>query len=271
MTSLSINEMTTFRWSFDEDVARYRDCGIEAIGVWRQKLADFGEAKGIELIADSGLAVSNLLWAGGFTGSDGRTYEESIADARDALHLASQLKTRNLVIYSGARNGHTQNHARRLFQSALVELLPLAADLDVSLAVEPMHASSADDWTFLTSLDDAITLLDAIDNPYLKLTFDTYHWGHEPGIVERIGQIAPRIGIVHLGDALTPPDHEHNRHRLGAGKLPLPCIFKALRRAGYEGYFDVELMGEDIESCDYRQLLEGSKRAYEQLLEGSPS
>jgi hypothetical protein len=29
-------------------------------------------------------------------------------------------------------------------------------------------------------------------------------------------------------------------------------------------------MGEDIESCDYRQLLEGSKRAYEQLVEGSP-
>jgi sugar phosphate isomerase/epimerase len=271
VASLSINEMTTYRWSFDEDVARYRDCGIGAIGVWRQKLADFGETKGIEMLAASGLAVSNLLWAGGFTGSDGRTYEESIADAQDALHLAAALKTRNLVIYSGARNGHTQNHARRLFRSALVELLPLAAELDVTLAVEPMHAGSADDWTFLTSLDEALALLDSIDSPFLKLTFDTFHWGREPGIVQRIAALAPRIGIVHLGDSVTPPDHEHNRHRLGAGTLPLPCIFKALRQAGYDGYFDVELMGEDIESCDYRQLLEGSKRAYEQLVNASLS
>ncbi len=82
MAGLSINEMTTFRWTLEEDVTRYRACGIEAIGVWRRKLADYGEAKGIELLAASGMAVSNLLWAGGFTGSDGHSYQESLADAR---------------------------------------------------------------------------------------------------------------------------------------------------------------------------------------------
>ena len=48
--------------------------------------------------------------------------------------------------------------------------------------------------------------------------------------------------------------------------LPLPCIVKALRRGGYDGYFDVELIGEEIESHDYQSLLECSKRAYQQLL-----
>ena len=115
MSVLSMNEMTTFRWSFEEDVTRYRSAGIEAIGVWRQKLADYGEEKGIELIAENGLRVSNLLWAGGFTGSDGHSYEESVADAKDALRLAAALKAGSLVVYSGARNGHTQNHALRLF------------------------------------------------------------------------------------------------------------------------------------------------------------
>jgi sugar phosphate isomerase/epimerase len=268
MAGLSINEVTTYRWSFEEDVAQYRACGIEAIGVWRRKLADYGEAKGVELLAESGLAVSNLLWAGGFTGSDGHTYQESLADAREALQLAAALGTRNLVIYSGSRNGHTQNHARRLFNTALSELLPLAADMDVMLAVEPMHCACAENWTFLTSLDDALELVRHIDHPYLKLAFDTYHWGHEPDIAQRIGELTEHIGIVHLGDGMSPPQREQNRHRLGDGTVPLACIIKALRQAGYDGYYDVELFGEEIENCDYRQLLEGSKRAYERLLAG---
>ncbi len=266
MAGLSINEVTTYRWTFEEDVAHLRACGIGAIGVWRPKLADFGEAKGVELLAEAGLSVSNLLWAGGFTGSDGHSYQESMADARDALRLAAALRTRQLVVYSGSRNGHTQNHARRIFSGALADLLPLAADLDVTLAIEPMHAGCADEWTFLTDLDEALELVREFDNPYLKLAFDTYHWGHEPDIAARVGGMAEHIGIVHLGDSLCAPDSEQDRHPLGNGTVPLPCIVKALRQAGYDGYYDVELFGEAIENSDYRQLLECSKRAYERLL-----
>jgi hypothetical protein len=71
---------------------------------------------------------------------------------------------------------------------------------------------------------------------------------------------------VHLGDGLCPPDCEQSRHCLGDGTLPLSCIVGALQRAGYNGYFDVELMGEAIEACDYQQLLERSKQAFQQLM-----
>ncbi len=76
MALLSMNETTTFRWSFEEDVANYAAAGIPAMGVWRQKLSDFGEDKGIELLAEAGLKVSHLFWAGGFTGSDGRSFRD---------------------------------------------------------------------------------------------------------------------------------------------------------------------------------------------------
>ncbi len=264
MAGLSVNEMTTYRWSFDEDVRQYQAAGIEAIGVWRRKLADFGEEKGIKLLARSGLKVSNLLWAGGFTGSDGHTYQESLADAEDALQLANALGAGSLIVYTGARNGHTQNHARRLFASALDELLPRAEQSKVVLAIEPMHKGCAEEWTFLTTLDEALSLVEKIDSPYLKLAFDTYHLGHDCRIVERIASIAQWIGIVHLGDGVDPPDHEQNRRCLGEGTLPLSRMVQALRRAGYEGYFDVELIGEEIERCDYKQLLEGAKAAYRQ-------
>lgn len=266
MAQLSMNEMTTYRWSFEQDVAHYAAAGIRGIGVWREKLADFGEDKGIELLTDSGLEVSNLLWAGGFTGSDGRTLEESIHDGLEAVRLAANLRAGCLVIYSGARGGHTHNHARRLVNEALRKLLPAAAEQQVTLAIEPMHTGCATEWTFLTSIDDALSLIDAFDSPWLKLAFDTYHFGQQAGILEQLPALAERIAVVHLGDCKSPPRLEQNRTRLGDGKIPLKEIFATLSSAGYDGYYDVELMGEEIEISDYRDLIEQSKTAFAQLV-----
>lgn len=266
MAALSMNEMTTYRWSFEEDVAEYAAAGIPAIGVWRQKLSDFGEERGIELLADSGLAVSNLLWVGGFTGSDGRSQRESIDDASEALRVAAALGADCLVAYSGARGGHTRNHARRLVREALGELLPQAAELGVPLAIEPMHEGCATEWTFLTSIEDALDLLSPFDEQSARLVFDTYHLGHDATVIDRIGQYVQRIAVVHLGDGKVPPDGEQDRCCLGCGAVPLKEIVAALSDAGYQGYYDVELMGEEIEACDYHQLIEQSKAAFNQLL-----
>jgi hypothetical protein len=62
MTLLSMNEITTFRWSLDEDVENYQAAGYQAIGVWRQKLIDGDEDQVVDLLAGSGLSVSNLVW-----------------------------------------------------------------------------------------------------------------------------------------------------------------------------------------------------------------
>ena len=91
--------------------AHYVAAGIHGIGVWRQKLSDYGEDKGVELLAESGLEVSNLLWAGGFTGSDGRSLKDSVDDAKDAIRLAAEMHAACLVVYSGSRRSHASHAA----------------------------------------------------------------------------------------------------------------------------------------------------------------
>src|SRR5688572_3609598 len=186
MVRFCMNEMTTYRWSFDEDVHNYAAAGIRGISVWRQKLSDYGEEKGIELLQEVGLKVASLLWAGGFTGSDGRTYKESIADAREAVRVAAALHAGCLVLYSGGRGGHTINHAKRLLRSALQDLLPVADEFGMTLAIEPMHAGCAAEWTFLTDLRDTELLIDEFASPNLKLAFDTYHFGYDQSVLERL-------------------------------------------------------------------------------------
>lgn len=139
-------------------------------------------------------------------------------------------------------------------------------ELDVVLAIEPMHSACAGDWTFLTTLEETVSIVQGLAHPYLKLTLDTYHLGHDPRLVEAIPAIAQHIAVVHLGDSKTPPCGEQSRQRLGAGTLPLRQIVAALAAAGYDGDYDVELMGEDIERMCYRELLRDCRRAFAELL-----
>jgi sugar phosphate isomerase/epimerase len=265
MPLLSVNELTTYRWTFEQDVLRYAETGFKAIGIWRQKLADFGEEKGLELLAESGMAVSNLLWGGGFTGSDGRSYRDSIEDGIEAVELAGLLKSPCLVVYSGGRAGHTHNHARRLLSGALAELVPAAAQHGVTLALEPMHPGCSAEWTFLNSIDDALDLISRVDSPQLKLAFDTYHFGCDAGLMERLPDLARDITVVHLGDGRGEPDGEQNRCALGQGRVPLREIIAALSSGGYCGYYDIEIIGEEVEGADYTGLLRECKSACDRL------
>ena len=48
--------------------------------------------------------------------------------------------------------------------------------------------------------------------------------------------------------------------------IPLKEIVAALKAAGYDGYYDVELLGEEIEPTDYQSLLEHAKTAFARLV-----
>jgi sugar phosphate isomerase/epimerase len=269
MTLISMNEITTFRWSFEEDIENYQLAGYGAIGVWRQKLSDGDEDIAVERLLESGLTISNLMWAGGFTGSDGRSLEESIDDARQALQLAAALQAGCLVVYTGGRNNHTQRHAMRLLRTALDELLPLAEMFDVPLAIEPMHAACSAGWSFLTDLAPILDLIDEYQSAALKLSLDTYHFPVTGSQKRLLKQAAPHVAIVHLADRRNPPTLEHERCPLGRGTLPLANIVQTLQDGGYSGWYDVKLIGSEIESRDYWSLLEESHTAVAELTDAS--
>ena len=266
MLRLSMNEVTTYRWSFEEDVIGYHEAGYRAIGVWRRKLADFGEERGIELLRESGLRVSNLLWAGGFTGSDGRGFDESMSDAQEAVRLASAMQAGCLVVCTGGRNNHIARQAQRLLHGAIDALLPLAEMLNVTLALEPMHASYAEEWTVLTDLDRTVQVLDEFDSPHLRLALDTYHIGHDADALEAIPRLADRVAIIHLADSRGSPTAEQDRCRLDEGDVPLRKIVASLITNGYRGDFDIELVGAEFEGCCYVELLEHSRNVASALI-----
>lgn len=266
ISRLSMSEVTTFRWSLEEDVKYYQAAGFESIGVWRQKLSDYGEEEGIDLLAASGLEVSNLLWAGGFTGSDGRSFQEAVDDGCHAIRLAGATSAGCLVLYPGGRNHHTFRHAERLFRLALDSLLSLAEAADVILAIEPMHPACAREWTFLTDIESTIALIESIGSDHLKLVFDTYHFGHDLALLSNLREIVPHIALVQLGDRNVPHCSDRQRCTLGTGIVPLRTVLTELQRTGYTGDFDIELAGSGFGPDQYERLLEDSRLRFERLM-----
>ena len=257
-----MNEMTTYRWSLKEDVVGYQDAGIGGIGVWRPKLAEFGEERGIDLIGESGLAVSSVSWAGGFTGSNGHSYDESVDDARDAIRVAGKLNAECVAIVSGSRAGHTVRHARRLLVGALQELGDYAAEHNVCLALQPMHPMFERNWTFLNTLDETLDILNRCNHRYIQLAFDVYHLWQEPRLLERIPEIASQTLTVQLSDWREPPRSENDRSLPGEGEIPLPDIVRAFVEAGYSNYFEIEVWSEEVWNSDYGELLDRCRRQF---------
>lgn len=266
MKTVSINQLSTLRWSFEEDAHAYQARGFGGIGIYRPKLEDLGIDRAIELLAECELAATSLSWVGGFTGSDGRAFEEAVQDAISAVRDAAHLRAETLVVLAGGRNNHIRNHARRTLCDALTEIAAVAEDFGVRLSIEPIHPGCGDEWSFVNDLRSTLDIIESVANPQLGLVLDTYHLGMDEEVVRWLPDIIPHLHLVQLGDARHSPLGEMNRCLLGDGSVPLHAILETLHDHGYQGPLEVELIGEDVETISYDQLLDHTRGFIERTM-----
>ena len=260
---LTVNQRTTCRWSLAEAIAGCEQAGLGGLGLWRPKLSECGEDQAVERIRESGLAVSSLSWIGAFTGIYDYSYNDAVADGRDALALAAELRSATLIVASGPRRGHTRRHARRLVADGLRSLADTAAACGVTLVLEPMRSPDFSNWTFLSTIDDTLDVLDLCGHPAVKLAFDVYHLSREPGLLERLPSIAPRIGLVQWSE----PRWAADRNPALSGEQTPPAaaldeIMAGLLAGGYGGYFEIETWSESVWDSDYDELLAGAAESF---------
>lgn len=260
-----MSEMTTYRWTFEEDVVNYRTFGIEAIGVWRQKLEDYGTERGIELLRDQGLTVSSLSYAGGFTGSDGYSFIESLNEAHAAVRLAAEMQAESLIVVSGARAGHTSNHARQVLSDALLSLGDVAGEAGVQIALLPLQKTFGNHWTFINTVDSAHNLLEQIDHPNVGMALDLFQWGRDASLAGKLPKLAPWVKTVLLSDSPNTPDCDHDRCLPGEGVIPVASLLTALQLAGYTGWHEMQLISERLWKLDPLSLMERSTTAFRTL------
>jgi len=260
MLHASISEVTTLRWDLGREIDHLVRHGFDAIALWRTKLSDLGLDEARTLLRSSGIRVSSLQWAGGFTGSDGRSFRESLGDAREAIETAARLGCSTLVVHTGSRGGHTVAHARRIVVDALRTLAPGAGREGVTLAVKPFHPTMAPGCGLLDGLAGTLALIESCGDPAVGLALDCWQFAHDPQFLPWLPQVVPHLAVVQVADGRERPDAEGERLPPGLGSLPLAEVIGALIDAGYDGDVEFDLVGESVEWLGYDAVLARLRR-----------
>jgi len=259
MFQVAISQLTTSRWELPEEIAGLADHGFDCLSLWRAKLSDVGAAAAAKLLTDAGIRVSSLQWAGGFTGSDGRTFAESIADAAEAIEAAATVGAPVLVVQSGCRGGHTRGHARRLLVHALETLAPLAGRAGVTLAIRPVHAAAAPGCSFLTRAVDALDCVEDLADPAVRMAVDLWQVGDDPSLLRLLPRLAVATAVVQVADRIGLPTPDLERLPAGHGTLPLEALALALIDHGYGGTFEFDPVGDAVAALGYDQVLKETR------------
>jgi sugar phosphate isomerase/epimerase len=133
--------------------------------------------------------------------------------------------------------------ARERAKQGIAELLPIARDAGVRIALEPLHPMVCGFRSVITTLREANDWLDELGNEdVLGIAFDTYALWWEPDLETEIARAGRRILNFHCSDWLTDTrDVRLDRGMLGDGTIDNRRLLRLVEAAGFDGPIEVEI------------------------------
>jgi hydroxypyruvate isomerase len=183
-----------------------------------------------EALAETGLAMLGLntrrgdVAAGdnGLSAIPGRE-EEARAAIDEAIQYAQAIDVPNIHVMAGFATG---NAAHQTFVAALKYACMQAQPYGITILIEPLNKYDAPSY-FLTTTDQALAVIAAVDAPNLKLMFDCYHVQLMEGdLTHKIQTLLPHIGHIQFASVPDrgPPDH---------GEVNFSHVFEVIAKLGY--------------------------------------
>jgi sugar phosphate isomerase/epimerase len=247
ISRLSLNQATTQRWSLREAVEGCARAGIPAIGIWRDKLAEAGDEAAARLMRDAGLHVSSVCRGGMFPAATAAERQARIEDNRRAIDQAAGLAADVLVLVCGPAPDRDIQAARAMVADAIGQLIPYAAERGVKLGIEPLHPMYAGDRSVITTLSEALDLVERFSSPQVGVIIDTYHVWWDPYLFAQIRRASGHVLGFHVSDWLVPTPHMLlGRGMMGDGVIGIRGIRVAVDSAGYSGPIEVEIFNQTI-------------------------
>jgi sugar phosphate isomerase/epimerase len=162
----------------------------------------------------------------------------------EAIMLAASLGSRSIMMASGGRGRLSWEQAAEAFAAAIAPCAAAARQAGVALLIEGTPTLYADLNIALT-LRDTVRLAEMAD---VGICLDTFACWTEAGLEETIARAAPRCRLIQVGDHVPGDRSLPARAVPGDGAVPIARILAAALDAGYEGAFELELIGPRIDA-----------------------
>jgi len=152
-----------------------------------------------------------------------------------SLEYCVQLHCHKLHIMAGRRvEGVTREEAMEIFRSNLETALPLLEKAGVVGLLEPINQFSVPNYN-LDNYTDAVSLVEGLNSPWLRLQMDLFHLQQMEGnMTRRIQELLPLVG--HIQIAQVPDRGEPD----SPGELNYRYLLSLLEKLNYKGWVGLE-------------------------------
>ena len=216
---------------FDAALEALAPTPLRTIEFWSHSRRDMARAR--RAVREEGFSIRCFCTEGGsLVDPDG--HADWLAGLETALALAVVLDTPYLISQTGQDTGAPREAQFMAMQRCLIQALPALERSGVCLLVEPLNLRVDHRGYFLSNSDEAKSLIEAIDSPYVRMLFDIYHQQITEGdVLRRLIPLLPLVGHLHFAG-------NPGRHEPWLSELDSLAIVAALKAAGYEGALGLE-------------------------------
>ena len=161
-----------------------------------------------------------------------------------AIDIAAALGAGSVYLQTGGRGHLTWEHAAERFAALIAPCTAAAASRGIRVLVENASSFNADIHIAHT-LADTIALAELAG---IGLCIEWHACWMEAGLKTLLRQAIPRTGLVQVSDYVLGDRTAPCRAVPGDGVIPLDRILGDALEAGYEGVFEIELVGPRIDA-----------------------
>jgi len=240
---ISVSQVSTLAAGFADDVRTYAAAGLDGMGIWEMKLGDGPDDEAVALLRESGLgsatavpAIPSILPLPLLAGPDDP--RERIDSILRSLHRLAPFEPAAVLCITGPGDREAALHGLR-------EVVAEAERLGLRVALEPFQREGLENWSIPSTLGDAAAVVEEIGSPALGIQFDVWHLWNSPELFDEIERHAPLVAGVHVNDWREPTRGWADRVLPGDGVAPVAAILGALDRAGWDGFYDIEIFSDN--------------------------
>ncbi len=175
---------------------------------------------------------------------DPASWEQPRAELAARIELAAELGARSIYMTTGGLGGLEWEQAAQVFAESVAPCVELARSAGIDLMIENTPQLYAD-LHIAHNLRDTVTLAELAD---IGVCIDLFSCWSEAGLQGTIERSMPRCGLVQVSDYLCGDRALPGRAVPGDGDMPLARLLGWILAAGYDGVFDLELLGPRIDN-----------------------
>jgi hydroxypyruvate isomerase len=225
-------------WTFDDLTLDELCLAVKKIGF---KAIDLVAPSGFKTLNDHGIECSMCYTAGKISLTEGWNRPENhpwlIKDFLDAIPVIAKAGYKNLICFTGNRNGMDDETGLKNCVAGLKQILSVAEKNGVVIQLE-LFNSKVDHKDYMADRSAwGIELCKRLGSSHFKLLYDIYHMQISEGdVIRTIQDNHPYFGHYHT--AGVPGRHEIDETQ----ELYYPAIMQAIFKTGYTGYVAQEFL-----------------------------